>query len=185
MQAARAVLAGHYSNQLQSTMSQAINWQRMHTFIQTSNTEHFLQTLADQLRSGNKQFGILQKGLRAECFEQASENNLADGRQHCLLVSNLLLLLLQFKPDTARQFLCNALLSVLEKSELAEGDTAVAHLLLEAAPIQRVDRPQPPSSAPRLFSSCCCLQHARLAVKVAIQIQMAQYAVCIQVQLLK
>ena len=118
--------------------------------------------------------------LRAGKREQPS-----DRRQHCLLVSNLLLLLLQFKPDTARQFLCNALLSVLEKSELAEGDTAVAHLLLEAAPIQRVGRPQPPSAVPRLFSSCCCLQHARLAVKVATQMHMTQYAVCIYDQLPK
>ena len=42
----------------------------MQNFVQTEDAESFWNALADQLRTSNKQFGILQKGLRSFCFKE-------------------------------------------------------------------------------------------------------------------
>ena len=51
-------------------MSQSIDWRRVQEFVKSDNTTSFLSLLAEYLQSGNKQFGVLQKGLRTECFQQ-------------------------------------------------------------------------------------------------------------------
>ncbi|KAL0026717.1 hypothetical protein WJX79_006852 [Trebouxia sp. C0005] len=122
-------------------MSQSIDWRRLQEFITSDNTTYFLSLLVEYLQSGNKQFGVLQKGLRTECFQQV-------------------------RPEAARQFVSDALLSVLTQADLPGGDAAVAHLLLEALPVQK-GAFRPPSTASCLFTKCCCVEHARLAVKVA------------------
>ncbi|KAL0033286.1 hypothetical protein WJX77_001863 [Trebouxia sp. C0004] len=121
-------------------MSQSVDWRRVQEFVRSDNTTSFLSLLAEYLQSGNKQFGVLQNGLRTECFQQV-------------------------RPEAARQFVCDALLSALTQADLPGGDAAVAHLLLEALPVQK-GAFRPPSTASCLFTQCCCVQHARLAVKV-------------------
>ncbi len=81
-----------------------------------------------------------------------------------------MVMLPQVGPEAARQFVCDALLSVLTQADLPGGNAAVAHLLLEALPVQKgVFRP--PATASCLFAQCCCAEHARLAVKVSHQCQ--------------
>ena len=71
----------------------------------------------------------------------------------------------QVQPEAARQFLCDALHSAVAAASVSRGDAAVPHLLLEAAPTNQ-PASAPPLTAPRLFTSCCCVHYARLAVKV-------------------
>ena len=54
-------------------MAESIDWKRVQDLVRTGNTDSSLLILAEQLQSGNKQFAILQKGLRNEVFQQASE----------------------------------------------------------------------------------------------------------------
>ena len=74
---------------------------------------------------------------------------------------------LQVPTNAARDFVCQALLTLITNQN-AEGKTPIAHLLLEAVPpndglLGSCDK------AAHLFSVCCCAEHARLAVKVCKQ----------------
>ena len=51
-------------------MSQSVDWRCLQEFVTSDNTKSFLSLLAEYLQSDNKQFGVLQKGLRTECFQQ-------------------------------------------------------------------------------------------------------------------
>jgi len=86
------------------------------------------------------------------------------------LLTIITVLLPQVGPEAARQFVCDALLSVLTQADLPGGNAAVAHLLLEALPVQK-GAFRPPPTASCLFAQCCCAEHARLAVKVSHQCQ--------------
>ena len=47
-----------------------MDWELLQTFVVQGNTQQFLKQVADSLQTGNKQFGILQKGLQTHCFKQ-------------------------------------------------------------------------------------------------------------------
>ena len=48
----------------------AMDWESLQTFVIQGNSQQFLKQVAESLQTGNKQFGILQKGLRTHCFQQ-------------------------------------------------------------------------------------------------------------------
>ena len=47
-----------------------MDWELLQTFVGQGNTQQFLKQVAESLQTGNKQFGIVQKGLRVHCFQQ-------------------------------------------------------------------------------------------------------------------
>ena len=74
--------------------------------------------------------------------------------------------LVQVSDHTAREFVCKALLQATTDTDAAN-KTPLAHLLLQTVPHSKTNSAASPV-APHLFSTCCCAQHARLAVKVRI-----------------
>ena len=86
------------------------------------------------------------------------------------LLTFITVLLPQVGPEAARQFVCDALLSVLTQADLPGGNAAVAHLLLEALPVQKGAFTPPPTPS-CICAQWCCAEHARLAVKVSHQCQ--------------
>lgn len=49
-----------------------MNWELLQSFVVDGNTQEFLEQVAESLQTGNKQFGILQEGLRTQCFQQVN-----------------------------------------------------------------------------------------------------------------
>lgn len=144
-----------------------MNWELLQTFVGQGNTQQFLQQVAESLQTGNKQFGILQKGLRTQCFQQVSTPQSRVVSQFWGPRSDVELVPVQVPSDFTRNFVCQALLRLI--NENADSRTPIAHLLLEAVPPS--DSPTRTSQAATdLFSVCCCAEHARLAVKVLVDL---------------
>ena len=140
-----------------------MDWELLQTFVVQGNTQQFLKQVAESLQTGNKQFGILQKGLRTQCFQQVDTPQPRIVWQFWGPSSDVELVSVQVPRDITRNFVCQALLRLI--SENADSRTPIAHLLLEAVPPS--DSPTGTSqTAIDLFSACCCAEHARLAVKV-------------------
>ncbi|KAL3152075.1 hypothetical protein ABBQ32_001183 [Trebouxia sp. C0010 RCD-2024] len=118
-----------------------MDWESLQSIVVHGNTQEFLNQVTESLQTGNKQFGVLQKGLREQCFQQVPIN-------------------------AARDFVCQALLRLIS-DENTEGKTPIAHLLLEAVPPDNGVPRTSDKAAAHLFSVCCCAERARLAVKVA------------------
>lgn len=141
-----------------------MDWELLQTFVLQGNTQQFLKQVAESLQTGNKQFGILQKGLRTHCFQQVStpysQELCRSSGGHSSVIE---LVPVQVPRDITRNFVCQALLRLI--TENVDSRTPIAHLLLEAVPPSDTATGTS-QTATDLFSVCCCAEHARLAVKV-------------------
>ena len=61
----------NWSRDIATLSIELMDWDALRSSVHSGDTEIFLQLVSESLQFGNKQFGILQKGLRAHCFQQA------------------------------------------------------------------------------------------------------------------
>ena len=52
-----------------------MDWSALQQCIKNGNTTDFLKHLTESLQTGNKRFGILQKGLRTHCYQQVRRSD--------------------------------------------------------------------------------------------------------------